>query len=105
MTTLIPIHSAAMFQVDQVRSLIVVGARSLFQSELEETSFRSSSKSRWVRAMSEDSVLVAIGGWRSYFSSKLTLTRAVIEICPSAIGLGSSENEPPAINPSTVLDA
>src|SRR5678815_1592688 len=38
MTTLMPIQSAAMFQVDQVRSLIVVGARSLFQSGLLETS-------------------------------------------------------------------
>ena len=32
MTTLMPIHSAAMCQVDQVRCAIVVGARSLFHS-------------------------------------------------------------------------
>ena len=45
-TTLMPIQSAAMFQVDQVRSLIVVGARSWFQSGLWETSVLSSTKSR-----------------------------------------------------------
>jgi hypothetical protein len=54
MTTLMPIQSAAMFQVDQVRSLIVVGARSLFQSGLLETSFVSSTKSRWIIAMSAE---------------------------------------------------
>src|SRR5687767_1394288 len=97
MTTLIPIHSAAMFQVDQVRSLIVVGARSLFQSELEETSFCSSSKSRCVRAMSEESVLVAIGGGENYLSSKLTVMRAVIVIWPRAIALGESATESPGI--------
>src|SRR5436190_20093594 len=37
-TTLIPIHNAAMFQVLHVRSRIVVGARSLFHSGLLETS-------------------------------------------------------------------
>src|ERR1051325_4400857 len=52
MTTLMPIHSAAMFHVDHVRSLMVVGARSRFQSGLAETSLRSSSKSRCVTAMS-----------------------------------------------------
>ena len=54
MTTLMPIQSAAMFQVDQVRSLMVVGARSLFHSGLLETSFVSSTKSRWVIAMSAE---------------------------------------------------
>ena len=34
MTTLIPIHSAAMFHVDQVRCRIVAGAKSLFHSGL-----------------------------------------------------------------------
>ena len=34
MTTLIPTQSAAIFQVDHVRSSIVVGARSLFHSGL-----------------------------------------------------------------------
>src|SRR6266705_5631732 len=38
MTTLIPIHSAAMFQVLQVLSRMVVGARSRFQRGLPETS-------------------------------------------------------------------
>src|SRR5215213_2290802 len=47
-TTLMPIQSAAMFQVDQVLSFIVVGARSRFQSGLCETSVCSSTKSRWV---------------------------------------------------------
>src|SRR5918994_7347091 len=46
MTTLIPIHSAAMFQVVHVRSRMVVGARSLFHSGLADTSSRSSTKSR-----------------------------------------------------------
>src|ERR1043165_7075192 len=46
-TTLIPIQRAAMFQVDQVRSLIVVGARSRFHSGLCETSVCSSTKSCW----------------------------------------------------------
>jgi hypothetical protein len=31
---------------------------------------------------------------RNYFSSKLTVTRAVIEICPSASVLSSSEDDP-----------
>ena len=53
MTTLIPIQSAAMFHVDHVRSLIVVGARSSFHSGLAETSLRNSSKSRCVTAMSD----------------------------------------------------
>ena len=47
-TTLMPIHRAAIFQVDQVRSLIVVGARSGFHSGLWDTSLCSSSKS-WIR--------------------------------------------------------
>ena len=51
MTTLMPIHSAAMFQVVQVRSRMVVGARSLFQSGLADTSSRSSTKSRCVDAI------------------------------------------------------
>src|SRR5262249_40838797 len=38
MTTLMPIQSAAIFHVDQVRCWIVVGARSRFQRELLETS-------------------------------------------------------------------
>src|SRR5262245_49019760 len=46
MTTLMPIQSAAMFHVDQVLSLIVVGARSRFQRGLLETSRSSSTKSR-----------------------------------------------------------
>src|SRR5688500_12550952 len=46
MTTLIPIHSAAMCQVDQVRCAIVVGARSLFHSGECDTSSCSSTKSR-----------------------------------------------------------
>src|SRR5688572_524636 len=46
MTTLIPIHSAAMCQVDHVRCAMVVGARSLFHSGECETSSRSSTKSR-----------------------------------------------------------
>ena len=54
MTTLMPIQSAAIFQVDQVRSLIVVGARSLFQSGLLETSVVSSTKSRSVVASGEE---------------------------------------------------
>jgi hypothetical protein len=68
-----------MFQVDQVRSLIVVGARSLFQSGLPETSWVSSTKSRSVMAPSEEK-LVVMNWWRVYFKSKLTVTRAVIEI-------------------------
>src|SRR5437867_3335498 len=44
MTTLIPIQSAAMFQVDHVLSRIVVGARSGFHNGLAETSVVSSSK-------------------------------------------------------------
>ena len=44
-TTLMPIQSAAMFQVDQVRLAMVVGARSLFQSGEELTSSVSSTKS------------------------------------------------------------
>src|SRR6185436_13908159 len=35
-TTLMPIHNAAIFHVDQVRSRMVVGARSRFQSGLRE---------------------------------------------------------------------
>src|SRR5918993_3357064 len=46
MTTLIPIHSAAMFHVVHVRSRMVVGARSLFHKGLADTSSRSSTKSR-----------------------------------------------------------
>src|SRR5688572_15449617 len=46
MTTLIPIHSAAMCQVDQVRCAIVVGAKSLFHSGECDTSSCSSTKSR-----------------------------------------------------------
>ena len=44
-TTLMPIHRAAMFHVDHVRSLMVVGARSWFQSGLADTSLCSSTKS------------------------------------------------------------
>src|SRR5687768_12512534 len=48
-----PIQSAAIFHVDHVRSLMVVGARSLFHRGLPERSLRSSSKSLWVTAISE----------------------------------------------------
>src|SRR5688572_18817284 len=44
-TTLMPIHSAAMCQVFQVRWAMVVGARSLFQRGEAETSSLSSTKS------------------------------------------------------------
>src|SRR5262245_66665232 len=47
MTTLIPIQSAAIFHVDHVRCLMVVGARSRFQRGLLETSRSSSMKSRF----------------------------------------------------------
>jgi hypothetical protein len=47
-TTLIPIQSAAMFHVVQVRSRIVVGARSRFHKGLADTSAFNSSKSRCV---------------------------------------------------------
>src|SRR5215207_9580093 len=46
MTTLIPIHSAAMFHVVHVRSRMVVGARSRFHRGLPDTSSCSSTKSR-----------------------------------------------------------
>src|SRR6185369_12942709 len=50
-----PIQRAAIFQVDQVLSLIVVGARSRFQSGLWETSVLSSTKSFWLAG---DSVII-----------------------------------------------
>src|SRR5687768_3789517 len=60
MTTLIPIHSAAMFHVVHVRSRMVVGARSLFHSGLADTSSRSSTKSRRSAVSSAFIVSVAI---------------------------------------------
>src|SRR5437868_2372838 len=53
MTTDIPTHRAAMFQVDQVRCSSRVGARSLFHSGECETSSCSSTKSRCSFAVSE----------------------------------------------------
>lgn len=52
MTTLMPIHSAAMFHVVHVRSRMEVGARSRFQRGLDETSSLNSTKSRCVSALS-----------------------------------------------------
>ena len=54
MTTLMPIHSAAMFHVDQVRSRIVVGARSRFHNGLGDIS-PSSSTNSWIKRMSRAS--------------------------------------------------
>src|SRR5688572_7768567 len=99
MTTLMPIQRAAIFQVDQVRSLIVVGARSLFQRGLPETSLRSSSKSRCVMAMSEavESAIDLPGdsyyAFGRYCSRKLTVTCAVMEIRPGAIALSDSRSD------------
>src|SRR5829696_203412 len=81
MTTLIPIHRAAMFHVVHVRSRMVVGARSRFHRGLEETSSRNSSKSRWVRAMSPLAVgvVIRLGGdlradqWEGAAEPQLTL--------------------------------
>ncbi len=63
MTTLMPIQSAAMFQVDHVRSLIVVGARSRFQRGLCETSVCNSTKSRCVVGDSVVIRSIAAGGF------------------------------------------
>src|SRR5215211_9033730 len=88
MTTLIPIQSAAMFQVDQVLSLIVVGARSRFQSRLCETSVCSSTKSRCAAGDSSvifvRSVLIGVNPWLNIYTrstlQKLSITGFPLEV-------------------------
>lgn len=70
MTTLIPIHNAAMFHVDHVRCSIVVGARSAFHNGDADTSSFNSMNS----PVSFDIVL--LGCW-----SVRSAVDAVIDAC------------------------
>src|SRR5580765_842470 len=81
-----PIHRAAMFQVDQVLSLIVVGARSRFHSGLCETSVCSSTKSRWVAG---DSVVMGfliqvLRGFKNAFVPCVLFCGLFLRFCGSS---------------------